>query len=377
MSSLCKLQLELVQKQVLKAVRDNDIQWLSLLDHIPAAIQGYQTDGTVIYWNRANESVYGYAADEALGKKLSDLIIPPELHERFRHSLKVGKTLKSSGEFAPSGELELLRKDGSRVNVYSTHTAVCPPEGSPILFCLDIDLSDRKMMEEALRRNERRIKSIFMSVPSGIGVVVDRILTEVNDRLCEMVGYSREELIHQNAQILYPSREHYEFVGREKYAQIKERGTGTVETRWKRKDGRIIDVLLSSTPIDLTDYNQGVTFCALDITDRKRTAEELRSVAREWQTTFDAVSDPIWILDPEFRVVRSNYATEKFLGKHRDEILGMRCWEIVHGTDSPPQVCPVLKLHKTLQRETLILPIENRWYQVTVDPILNDDGKLT
>jgi PAS domain-containing protein len=65
-------------------------------------------------------------------------------------------------------------------------------------------------------------------------------------------------------------------VGTEKYRQIAERGTGTVETRWQCKDGRLIDVLLSSTPIDPLDTDGGVTFTALDITERKRSEDALR-----------------------------------------------------------------------------------------------------
>jgi len=90
-----------------------------------------------------------------------------------------------------------------------------------------------------------------------------------------MTGYSSNELIGKDARMLYPTDEDYEYVGREKYAQIRERGTGTVETRWKRKDEGIIDVLLSSTPNDPDDHLTGVTFTALDITERKQVEEEL------------------------------------------------------------------------------------------------------
>ena len=65
-------------------------------------------------------------------------------------------------------------------------------------------------------------------------------------------------------------------MGKEKYAQIAKGGTGTVETRWQRKDGKIFDVLLSSTPLDPNDLAAGVTFTALDITKRKKAEKDLR-----------------------------------------------------------------------------------------------------
>ena len=84
-----------------------------------------------------------------------------------------------------------------------------------------------------------------------------------------MTGYSPDELRGKNARILYPSDEDYEYVGKVKYDLIREKRIGTVETRWKNKDGTIRDILLSSTPIDLSDIRSGIMFTALDITDRK------------------------------------------------------------------------------------------------------------
>ena len=135
-------------------------------------------------------------------------------------------------------------------------------------------LTERNRAEAALKESEASLRSIFRVAPIGIGVVHDRVLTQVNDRVCEMLGYAAEELTGSSARLLYPSDEDFEFVGREKYVQIRAKGTGSVETRWRRKDGSVIDVLLSSTPIDPSDLSRGVTFTALDITERKRAEAE-------------------------------------------------------------------------------------------------------
>ncbi|RPI99008.1 MAG: PAS domain S-box protein, partial [Desulfobacteraceae bacterium] len=137
---------------------------------------------------------------------------------------------------------------------------------------------ERRRAEQALRESEASLRSIFRAAPVGIGMVADRVLRQVNDYICEMTGYSRNELVDQNARILYPTREEYERVGREKYALIREQGTGSIETCWQRKDGKVIDVLLSSTPLDPADWSIGVTFTALDITARKRAERERASL---------------------------------------------------------------------------------------------------
>ncbi len=74
----------------------------------------------------------------------------------------------------------------------------------------------------------------------------------------------------------YPTQEENDYVGNEKYRQIRKYGTGTVETRWKKKNGEIINILLSSTPIDVNDLSKGVTFSALDITQKTKSEVQLR-----------------------------------------------------------------------------------------------------
>jgi len=142
--------------------------------------------------------------------------------------------------------------------------------GQPMIHASIRDITDRKTAQDSLREREATLASIFRAAPTGIGMVVNRVIMKVNDRLCDMTGYQAEELLGKSARVLYASDEDYEYVGREKYEQIRKSGTGTVETRWQRKDGTICNVLLSSTPIDPADHSKGVTFTALDITDRKR-----------------------------------------------------------------------------------------------------------
>jgi two-component system, cell cycle sensor histidine kinase and response regulator CckA len=119
-----------------------------------------------------------------------------------------------------------------------------------------------------------RLRSLLRAAPIGIGMVSNRVLVEVSDEICRMTGYAREELIGRSARILYPDEQEFERVGREKYDQIARRGTGSVEARWRRKDGGTLTVQLSSSPVNPENWAEGVTFTALDITSRKAMEEE-------------------------------------------------------------------------------------------------------
>ena len=185
-----------------------------------------------------------------------------------------------------------------------------------------IDITKRKQAEGALQARENMLSSIFRAAPTGIGVVCNRVLTLVNSRICEMIGRTQEELIGKSSRVLYVSDADFEYVGKEKYRQIAEQGTGTVETRWQRKDGRVIDVLLSSTPINPLDQSAGVTFTALDITDRKQGEEKLLESERRYRTLFESAGDAIFLLHGD-RIIDCNSKTLEVFGCGREQMIGL------------------------------------------------------
>jgi len=198
------------------------------------------------------------------------------------------------------------------------------------LFLLfDHEVKKTRRIEDARRESEAYLNSVFRAAPIGMGVVCNRIFKTVNDRLCSMTGYSREELLENSSRMLYANDEDYDFVGREKYIQISDSGTGTVETRWKRKDGQLIDVLLSSTPINPQDLQAGVTFTALDITERTRAAEALKESENKFALAFDASPDSVNINSLKDGVyVEVNKGFTDLTGFTREDVIGKTSSEI-------------------------------------------------
>ena len=114
------------------------------------------------------------------------------------------------------------------------------------------------------------LKVILRAAMVGVGLLVDRVFVWVNDYITTITGYTNDELIGKSARIFYENDEEFTRVNKEKYAEIRKTGIGSIETRWKRKNGEIVDIFLSSVAIDPQDLSAGVVFTALDITSEKR-----------------------------------------------------------------------------------------------------------
>ncbi len=110
--------------------------------------------------------------------------------------------------------------------------------------------------------------------------------------------------------------------------------------------------------------------------ERKQVEDSLVRMVQEWQRTFDAMHEAVWILDKDQVVVRSNKAAETYFHMPCSEMVGKHCWEIVHGTTQPIPECPAMRARKSLKNEGEELQIGTGCFDVSVDPILDADGKF-
>ncbi len=159
-----------------RRLRESEERFRRILQDIDGvSVQGYALDGRVRYWNRASEHLYGYTESEALAGNLLDLIIPPEMREQVRFDLQ----RVAEGGGIENGELDLMRKDGSRVPVYSSHTVLRRSGEEPELFCVDIDLSERKAHEEALDRLAHYDALTGLPNRRLMGILLEQMMTRV------------------------------------------------------------------------------------------------------------------------------------------------------------------------------------------------------
>jgi PAS domain S-box-containing protein len=151
---------------------------------------------------------------------------------------------------------------------------------------------------EALHEREATLRGIFLAAPVGIGLVkAGRVLGWANEHLTRMLGYTAEELEGQSARILYDSDEEYERVAQIKHPQIEAHNVGTVETRFRRKDGSLIDVSLTSATLEAGHMEKGLVFTALDITERKQVEQALREAEARYRRLVEQMPGAFYLAD--------------------------------------------------------------------------------
>lgn len=143
------------------------------------------------------------------------------------------------------------------------------------------DITEQKKAENEVLEKDAKLHSIFKATSIGIALTINRVFQECNDAFYQMLGYSAEEIIGKNARIIYPDEEEYQYVGQKQILQINKQKMNNIETRWIMKDGTIINILLRFAALDFNDISKGVTFTAIDITDRKKAEEEIRNLNQE------------------------------------------------------------------------------------------------
>jgi len=263
------------RKEVEAALRESEERFRNLLRDVPGvAVQGYGPDGTTTYWNEASEALYGYTAHEAVGRNLLDLVVPPEMREGVRQAIR---HMAETGQHIPASELSLMRRDGSRVAVFSSHVVVQIPGRAAELFCLDIDISERQRAEAALRESEERFRAYVEQAADAVFVHDETgRFVDVNERACESLGYSRAELLQRGVLDVETERSSTDLQASWEHMTPGQRRTE--QGRHRRKDGSTFPVEVTFGELDL----KGQRFClclARDTTERQHAEERARQAA--------------------------------------------------------------------------------------------------
>lgn len=356
------------RRLMLEGLRESEEKFRTLFNNAADMITVHEIrpDGLPGRFIEVNDTTcrrLGFTREELLRMGPEDIVDP---------AMK-GLVLANSEKLRADGntlfETVHITRDGRRIPV-EIRTHLFEFQGDALGLAQVRDITQKKEAEAAIREREARVQSIIRAAPAGIGLVVNRVIREVNDQLCTMTGYTAQELIGQSARLLYQTEEEFNRVGVEKYQQIAELGTGSIETRWRKKEGTIIDILLSSTPLDPDDPSAGVIFTALDITEQSRAESALRESEERYRKLVEISPDAV-LLHQDGMIIYGNPAAQKLLGAADPEeilkkpildFIGPAFRDVVSrnirkdldGEESPRTELQMLRLDRTM------VPVEGR-----------------
>src|SRR5664280_1072381 len=206
------------------------------------AIGTMSLDGIITNWNKGAEQVYGYSAEEILGKPISTLA-PPHLDKETTKRIEIIK----QGDNVHQYETSRLRKDGKTINVSITLSPVLDMHGKLTDVSFNArDITERKKVEEKLRESEEKYRNIVETANESISIIDSRgIVTFANKKLWDMLGYSVEESINKSAYDLIEDAEAFKRKQEDRLKGVSD----TYELKAVRKDGSKLWVLASVKPL--------------------------------------------------------------------------------------------------------------------------------
>jgi two-component system sensor histidine kinase/response regulator len=359
-----------------RAVLDTAIDPILLLD----------ARGTVLDWNAAAERVFGIAREDALGRPVNELIVPPYAREDERVYMNPFLTLEQG--YALGRHLEIVgqRADGLGVPLEAAITRAAGPAGEPLYTAFLQDISMRKRAEEALRESERKYRRVVESVREGIYQTnASGEITFVNSAFAAILGLPLDQIIGARLESLVDPDE------RGTIAEMTRRLPGLLATGELPApvDATITDaagekrlVRFTARPVIDTHGEQvGAAGTLDDVTEARRAEEGLADQLRFTRELIDAVPTPIFVKNRLGEFLSVNRAWEEFMGLERGAVIGRTVLDL-----APPEVAErYMGQERQVMEKGIAITVEDtvtnaagvrRHTLLTKVPFRKDDGTL-
>jgi len=237
-------------------------------------------------------------------------------------------------------------------------------------------LGIRRRSEQFARECEAKHQVLFETTGTAtILVGEDGTILRANQECLRVTGYSPDELAGTKW-TRYVAPESLDMMLA--YHKLRREDPGKAPScyvaKMFNKAGQARDAMVHARLIPGTRQS---VITIVDVTELRWKEEAIVRLGERWKQTFDSVRDPIWISDSEFGILQANSATEQLCGCSAAELVGRRCWELVHGSTGPIRGCPGLRVKETLTPDTCQIYVKGRYFEVSVDPIVEPSGQLS
>ena len=352
---------------------NSEDRYRAIVDFSNDAIISKSLDGIIHHWNKAAEKLFGYTAEEALGQHISMLFPADGVSEEcmlIRQVLQAGSVSQY--------ETVRLHKDGHRLDVAITLSAIRDLNGRVTgISKIARDIGERKRLDVELTRSLTRHQMLYHIAPAMMHTIdAEARLITVSDTWLARLGYCREEVIGRHAwDFLTPQSSDYARTS----VIPKLFSTGRCEDvhyQYLRKDGGVIDVLLSATLERDADGNAWHSLAILqDITDKMRFERELAEQNERLRVTLQSIGDGVITTDVDGKIYYLNPVAERLTGWANGDAIGRhlsQLFKLANGRNHN-QAADIAEAREG----TVLIARDGSLYDIeeTVSPLLNDKSE--
>jgi diguanylate cyclase (GGDEF)-like protein/PAS domain S-box-containing protein len=310
------------RKEADEKLRTREEKYRAILENIEDGYFEVDLEGNMIFLNNAMARIAGLPPDELRGMNNRDYATPETAKEMFRVFHEIFET----GKPGILKDYEVVRKDGMRRYLELSASLMRDGDGTPTGFCgIARDVTERKKWESILRESEEKYRSVLENIQEGyFEIDLAGKLTFLNDNLCTVSGYSRDELLSMNSQE-YVTPESMETLLKI-FGEIYKTGkpSDIVDYDIIKKDGSIASAEMSVSLIrDKAGKPVGFRAVARDVTERKRKDKELRQSEEKYRSILESIEEGYYEVDLAGNFTFLNGPICRIFGYSNDEMLTM------------------------------------------------------
>jgi diguanylate cyclase (GGDEF)-like protein/PAS domain S-box-containing protein len=309
------------RKKTNKSLLQSEDKYRNIIENIFDGYFEIDLSGNFTFVNDVLFKIHGYLKKELLGmnnRQYTD-------GDNSKKAFKAFKKIFESGKTGNIFDYQIIRKDGTKRQIEVSASLKKDHAGKPIGFQgITRDVTDRKIMEDAIMQSEERYRSIIEQMADGyFETDLNGKFTFVNDTECRITGYSREELIGNDSR-LFADKKNYQTLYRlfvDVYKTTKPITAHDIELA--TKDGkRAIHEISVSLIKNKEGTITGFRGISREITERKLAEETLRQSEEKYRTIIESINDAYYETDISGNLIFFNDIFCKHLGYSREELIG-------------------------------------------------------
>jgi PAS domain S-box-containing protein len=283
------------------------------------SVTSVDLEGKVLSWNPAAERVYGYKAEEVLGK-VAPIGIPPGMEDdrpRLREAVVRGESIQEH-------ETRRVTKDGRVIDVSLTLSPIRDTSGkTSTISIIARDITSRKRRERALSEAEEKYRKLFEDIRDALFIAdASGRLIDANDAWCELFGYTRDEMPGLTAREIFVQTP---IIARAREALHQKGFLKDLEILCRRKDGSQFDGLQTvSVWRDEKGNILGYQNIIRDVTEQKERERALVEAEEKYRRLFESSSEAIGMIGIDGRVIEMNRGFDALLGYARHEMTSIK-----------------------------------------------------